>query len=360
VTTSSLVNISFGMIVLNGEPFIRYNLENLYPHAYEILVVEGAVEKFAHAATADGHSLDRTVEIIRNFPDPKNKIRLIQREGFWPEKDEMSNAYMAECTGEYIWQIDVDEFYKPEDIETVRSFLVSDPDITQVNFRTVGFWRSFRARVMGASFIFGADEFIRIFKFKLGFKYSTHRPPTLADEEGRLFEHRKIVTAQELEKMGIVQYHYSYVFPGYVADKSHYYSKMGWGQGHEDGLDWFSDEWRSLSNPLRVHIIKFPPSWLIPFEGVHPEIIYKMLKEIKFEEDSVLTEFLQSDYLKYKAVGEELAAIILKSAGTVITKWQALVKSLQLFIFPRSFRDVRVNASIWQTLFKLTKSECHD
>src|SRR4030042_6503592 len=117
------------MIVVNGEPFIRYNLENLYPHAHEILIVEGAVEKFRHAATPDGHSLDRTVEIIKNFPDPQGKIKLIQRDGFWPEKDEMSNAYMAICTGDYIWQGDVDEFYKSADIEKIRRLLSENPDI---------------------------------------------------------------------------------------------------------------------------------------------------------------------------------------------------------------------------------------
>jgi hypothetical protein len=33
--------ISFGMIVLNGEPFLRYNLRVLYPFAHQIIVVEG-------------------------------------------------------------------------------------------------------------------------------------------------------------------------------------------------------------------------------------------------------------------------------------------------------------------------------
>ena len=72
------MKISFGIIVVNGEPFIKYNLENLYPHAHEILIVEGAVEKFKHASTPDGHSLDNTVKIIKEFPDPENKIKLIQ------------------------------------------------------------------------------------------------------------------------------------------------------------------------------------------------------------------------------------------------------------------------------------------
>jgi len=34
--------ITFGMIVLNGEPCVLYNLRALYPFAHEIIVVEGA------------------------------------------------------------------------------------------------------------------------------------------------------------------------------------------------------------------------------------------------------------------------------------------------------------------------------
>ena len=253
------MKLSFGMIAINGEPFIRYNLENLYPHAHEILIVEGAVEKFRHAATPDGHSTDNTVDVIRNFPDPENKIKLIQNDGFWPEKDEMSNAYMQACTGDYIWQVDVDEFYKPEDIEKVRAILSSDPEISQVNVRSIGFWRSFNARIMGASYIYGADEFIRIFRFRPGFRYATHRPPTLLDESGHLVKQNKIVSARELELQGIVLYHYSYMFPDTVKSKSRYYSQMGWGGAvrmASTGLQIVGPNWlihcafTSLTSPL--------------------------------------------------------------------------------------------------------------
>jgi hypothetical protein len=36
------IKITFGMIVLNGEPFIGNNLRSLYPFAHQIVVVEGA------------------------------------------------------------------------------------------------------------------------------------------------------------------------------------------------------------------------------------------------------------------------------------------------------------------------------
>lgn len=63
----STLRITFGMIVLNGEPFLLYNLRSLYPFAHEIIVVEGASPNAAHAATPEGHSLDRTLDILHRF-----------------------------------------------------------------------------------------------------------------------------------------------------------------------------------------------------------------------------------------------------------------------------------------------------
>lgn len=347
------IKLSFGVIVLNGEPFIKYNLENLYPHAHEILVVEGAVEKFCHAATPDGHSLDDTVGIIKSFPDPDNKIKLIQRDGFWPEKDEMSNAYMEVCTGDYIWQVDVDEFYKPDDIEAVREMLINDPEISRVDFRSVGFWRSFKARVCGASFIFGADQFIRLFKFKPGYRYVTHRPPTLADVNGAQFIHNKIITAIEMENHGIVQYHYSYVFPEYVAGKAHYYSQMGWGGGHQDGMSWYNQNWVKISNPLRVHIIEFPPSWIVPFAGDHPEVIKRLQRDISYVEDLEITKFLEKNYIKYNKIGEVISQQIIKPRTNKISHVKAFIVCLTMLLFPFSIREFKANVSILTASIRL-------
>ena len=93
------INITFGMIVLNGEPFIRYNLRSLYPFAHQIIVVEGACPSAAAVATADGHSMDGTFEVLHDFKhreDPENKVVIVTAgdegytDGFWPGKDQMS------------------------------------------------------------------------------------------------------------------------------------------------------------------------------------------------------------------------------------------------------------------------------
>ncbi len=344
------LKISFGMIVVNGEPFIRYNLENLYPHAHEILIVEGAVEKFYHAATTDGHSIDNTVEIIKNFPDPECKIKLIQREGFWPEKDAMANAYMNICTGDYIWQVDVDEFYKPDDVEKVRMLLASDPEISRVDIKTINFWRGFSAVLQGATYIYGADDFIRIFRYRPNYSYETHRPPTLMDECGHTFNHKRIISAKELITLCEVYiYHYSYVFPEYVRYKADYYSRMGWGGGHEDGIEWYSKEWIDFSNPLRVHIIKFPPSWIVPFQGDHPKIIKKMKQDLNFMESQGILQFLKNEFRRYKKVGENLSLLIIMQKNSKQSRYKLFFRALQQLWFPRSFHAIHANYTVLNT-----------
>lgn len=347
------MKLSFGIIVLNGEPFIKYNLESLYPHAHEIILVEGAVEKFSHAATSDGHSLDNTVEIIQNFPDPERKIRLIQRHGFWQEKDEMANAYMEACTGDYIWQVDVDEFYKPEDIESVRELLAKCPEITQVNFRTIGFWRSFRTRIMGASFVFGADEFIRVFRFRPGYRYVTHRPPTLADEMQTPYEHKRVVTAAEMEKLGIVQYHYSYVIPEIVKSKSHYYSQMGWGLGCDDGLNWVKRSWLKLNDPLRIHLIDFPPSWIEPFNGVHPPAVLRMIKDIQYREDDEIDYYLKSEWKTYAVAGQRIADICRRAKLGDISGLRAALLIMREGFLPISVKRFNADKAILKTAYRI-------
>jgi hypothetical protein len=341
------------MIVVNGEPFIRYNLENIYPHAHEILIVEGAVEKFRHAATPAGHSIDNTVEIIKNFPDPANKIKLIQRYGFWSEKDEMSNAYMEACTGDYIWQVDVDEFYKKEDIEKIRTLLSQDPEISRVDVRSVVFWRSFKARIMGASYIYGADEFIRIFKFKPGYRYLTHRPPTLIDENGQQFDHKKILSASELERQGIVQYHYSFVFPEKVKGKAEYYSRMGWGQGHEDGLVWFEENMCNIANPLRLHMIKYPPSWLVLYECDHPEIINVMCKHIDYKESPEIIEYLVKESKRYQVIGANIAKLLSALRVHEMSRISAFIGCIKNIVLPSSKKQFNADITIIYTAFQM-------
>ena len=221
--------ITFGIIVLNGEPFTRYCLRSLYPFAHEIIVVEGGHSDTRSVCTPDGHSVDGTLESLHRFKreeDPDNKVQIITREGFWPRKDELgrdrtpqSRAYAERATGDYLWQVDIDEFYRPSDMEKIIQMLADDPSISAVSFKTFTFWG--RPDYVADGWILrrGADEFHRLFKWGPGYRYVTHEPPTVVNEKSEDLRDIHWVRGKSLAARGISMYHYALLFPWQVRQK---------------------------------------------------------------------------------------------------------------------------------------------
>ncbi|HML20686.1 MAG TPA: glycosyltransferase family A protein [Aggregatilinea sp.] len=280
---SDLPRVSFGMIVLNGEPFVRYNLRALYPFAHEIIVVEGAAPAAADVATLDGHSLDGTLETLRRFKaeeDPDDKLQIVTRDGLWTgEKDEMSQAYAERATGDYLWQVDSDEFYRPQDMQAVLDLLRDDPSITAVSFKTRTFWGGFESITDGYYLRDGGDEFHRLFKWGPGYHYTTHRPPTVVDDQGRDLHDLHWIDGATLARHGIVMYHYSLVFPKQVFNKSSYYDRAAWVARSGYG-EWAEGTFLRLEDPFHVHNVYTYPSWLERYRGPHPEQIEALRRDL--------------------------------------------------------------------------------
>ncbi len=281
--------ITFGMIVLNGEPFVRYNLRALYPFAHRIVVVEGAAPGAAAIATPDGHSRDGTLESLRRFretEDPEGKVVVVtaedegHRDGFWPgEKDEQSRAYASRATGEYLWQVDVDEFYMPGDMAAVTTLLERDPEITAVSFRMLTFWGGFDYLTDGWYLRRGAAHYHRLFRWGPGYRYATHRPPTVRDPAGRDLREIRWLDGDSLARRGILLYHYSLLFPRQVEEKCEYYASAAWARA-EEARKWADESYARLRRPFRVHNVYRFPSWLERHRGGHPPQVEELRRDI--------------------------------------------------------------------------------
>lgn len=284
------LKVTFGIIVLNGEPFTRYNLRSLYPFAHQIIVVEGATPGAVDIASSDGHSSDGTLEVLRRFKeeeDHEDKLIIVTAEderhsdGFWPgEKNEMSQAYAKRATGDYLWQIDIDEFYKEEDIWVILEMLEHNPGITAVSFPMLTIWGSLNYLVDGWYLRRGSGIYHRLFKWGPGYRYVSHRPPTVIDEEGRNLRDLNWVKGKELARQGIYLCHYSLLFPKQVREKCLYYQKADWAL-RDKAIKWFEEDYLSLRHPFRVHNVYDYPSWLERFEGSHPHQVLEMMEDIK-------------------------------------------------------------------------------
>lgn len=287
MTPDEFPRITFGIILLNGQPFIRYNLRALYPFAHQIIVVEGAVPAAAEIATPEGHSIDDSLGELSRFQaeeDPDNKIEVVTRDGFWSEKDEMSQAYAERATGDYLWQVDIDEFYQPQDMQKILSLLAVNSQITAVYFKQISFWGGFDFITDGWYLRQVQDEgpgiAPRIFRWRPSFRYSSHRPVTIVDEKGHDIRKINPINGQDLADYGIFMYHYSLLFPKQVVEKSMYYGQAAWAKRSGSEL-WAEEVFGDLKRPFRVHNVYEYPSWLERFSGQHPPQILSMRRDIQ-------------------------------------------------------------------------------
>lgn len=289
-STNQTPRITFGMIVLNGEPFIKYNLRALYPFAHQIIVVEGASPYAQGIATLQGHSIDGTLDVLRNFKrdeDPEDKIQIVIAEdegypnGFWPgEKHEQSQAYAKRATGNWLWQVDVDEFYMPHDMTWIMERLLKEPNISMVSFKQINFWGSLNFYTDGWFLRHYFTEIRRIFRWGLGYHYLTHRPPRVINFDGVDLAELGYMRGSKLQKRNIYMYHYSLVFPQQVHAKSSYYSDVKWGAFPGMRL-WVDQNYARLQNPYRVHNVYQYPSWLERYSASHPPQILSMWEDIQ-------------------------------------------------------------------------------
>jgi len=286
----STPRVTFGIIVLNGEPFTRYCLRSLYPYAHEIIVVEGGHEDARAVTTTDGHSTDATLDAIRQFmaeEDPLGKVQLVTRQGFWPKTDELgrhrthqSRAYAERATGDYLWQVDIDEFYRPADMQAVFGMLARDPEITAVSFNTLPFWGGVGYVSDGWRWRRGGTEFHRLFKWGPGYRYVTHEPPTVVDEGGRDVRRLKWLCGDELALRGILLYHYDHLFPLQVRQKAAIY-RYEKPKSCAEIVKWSEESYFRLGHPFHVERHYRYPSWLERYQGEHPPEVRHMMDDIR-------------------------------------------------------------------------------
>ncbi len=267
--------------MLNGEPFTRPCLRSLYTFAHEIIVVEGGSRYAAEFCTPDGHSTDGTLAALREFKateDPDDKLKIVTRDSFWDEKKQQSQAYAERATGDWLWQVDIDEFYRPEGLQRVGQMLAAAPEIEAVSFPTITFWARPEYEVDGLALRAGGQEFHRLFKWGPGFRYVAHRPPTVVNTQGLNLRQGCWLRGGEMRRHDVYLYHYALMFPRQVRQKVGYYQSL---YPTAAGLAaWAEAAYFSLQRPFRVHNRYRHLSWLQPCAWPHPPEIGRLFAEL--------------------------------------------------------------------------------
>lgn len=286
-----MLKISFGIIVLNGDFFLRQVIESIYPYAHSICVAEGSVKYWREQGIET--SQDETNLILHTFPDPDNKLKIVH--GTWDEKTEQCQAWfklVPEDT-DYVFCVDSDEVHSAENIEKLIKFLEKEQP-TSVGFKSDSFYGGFDRIIGGFE---REHSFKRVLQYKKGCIYRTHRQPTLSlngiDIEGKDISGNQLHSAT-----GITMWHGSYVSPKGVKDKIQYYENAVITQGNcianyfeNVYLNWvLNPHKRQQIEQTYKGVQEFNPqtrgeAFTMPFSGNHPDIIKRDMVHLiqKFE-----------------------------------------------------------------------------
>lgn len=170
----------------NEEDWIEYVLRNNYDEFDVIRIVEGAVEG-RPKSTTDGHSTDRTLDIIRNFPDPDEKIELYQLGRPFKSLEEQKQIFLDVASeGEWLFIVDADEFYMEGDVERVRQAIKRHPLASEIIPTFLHFYRDFFH--VKAPHPEWQPQHQRIIRYRPGMRYHTHPVATLPDGRCSYFD----------------------------------------------------------------------------------------------------------------------------------------------------------------------------
>ncbi len=254
----------------NEEKLIEACMLQLYDKVDKIIVIEGAVKNKVDAgqATPDGHSVDRTVEIIEEVKknkDPDKKITFVRIDRPWTDLEELKNTFFQYMQdGDWMLITDADEFIMPKVVDQLREAVTLEPWATE--FVPAGFYHFWRDawHVRRPSGDWG-QQHQRFIRFQQGLNYVTH--PVARDKDGvcTYFDPRYL--SRRFVLPDFVVYHYSYCkdSDAEVQKKKEFYEKELGQDKHGDvgayARGGQTDEYLEQTEDL---------STVLSFDGAHP------------------------------------------------------------------------------------------
>ena len=275
----------------NEADWIEYVLRNNYEEFDIIRIVEGAVVGRPNS-TDDGHSKDNTLELIRNFPDPDNKIQLFTINRHFKSLEEQKQIFIDTASpGEWLVVCDADEFYMEGDVNRIRRAIKKHPLASEIIPTFLHFYRSF-------GFVRDYEEewglwHQRIIKYVPGMRYYTHPVLTLSD--GRCTYFTPEMQPHRYMMPDLYVYHYGHAKPheAHRTKAEFYRSELGKFEGRggsaADEFDIKLDEFINYKEDI---------SKILRYDGKHPSVLdshpLRNIKE-KFYDDKLIKDFKDSE-----------------------------------------------------------------
>lgn len=238
--------VHFFTIVYNGMPFIEKHLAvfKQLPFEWHWHIIEGAAKLVGDTAwsipnggqlptNASLLSTDGTKEYLDKIAAefPRN-ITLYRSTRYWQGKTEMISAPMNSLPAEaLLWEIDVDEIWKTNQIITLVNQFAKNPLRTGAMF----YCRFFVGphQIADNLGLYGNNslwEWRRVWKYCVGDSWGSHEPPSLLRKCGDAFQDVMKInpfTHEETWNMGLIFDHLAYTTKEQLQFKEHYYGYSG-------------------------------------------------------------------------------------------------------------------------------------
>lgn len=208
--------ITFFTIVLDGEPFIErhYPVFKTLDIPWRWIVVEGVAANTnctSWCAKIDPRlSNDGTHEYLESFDGKESRVFRLQSPIWKGGKVQMCNSAL-ECIREtcLLWQVDADEIWTKDAIESVALFFERNQSANEAQFMC-RYWVGPDRYVMPEANVYGNHldyEWYRVWRYTPGMRFKTHEPPMIDGLVRRtigptflpLFDHHAYATRKQME-----------------------------------------------------------------------------------------------------------------------------------------------------------------
>ena len=246
-------------LVYNELPFLIQKLPFLYEHFDQIILYDLGIFHNPYTFSNDGSH-----EYIKNFPDPENKLTLIEKTDLsdvpvlpgveMESKRKMSvvGSQMVRDDIDVFWTMDIDEFFDAEMIPAVEQLLEKNPDVQIVDIPQYLFWRDLDHILCEPASNLLKNE-IRV---------ARHQP-------GRIYLHCNMdKIGKSIKLLDFAMYHFSWISAEKIIFKSEIYSiKDKEMKNHY--INYLQNVW------LKTNLESIPPNCLYGYPNMHPNPFLK-------------------------------------------------------------------------------------
>lgn len=257
--------------MLNEEEFAPLVLRSIYDQVDRILVIEGAVANNPRS-TPDGHSIDKTREILADFKanhDPKKKVVVISINKHWKNLEEMKQTFLdMSIPGDWILINDADEIYRSADIVRLRKAIELHPHVQEWIPTFLHFYRDFSHIAKPGPEWNPFHQ--RIFKYVRGMKYVHH--PTVYDPAGNDTYFSQQYWHRRYHLNDFFVFHYGYARSGMddimKAKQTYYEKELAVHGAANKKFDQKVKDWFANTEPV------------LYFDGEHPSVMDKQSVDV--------------------------------------------------------------------------------